>query len=321
MAKELKRENYYWVIDQAEYATDVMFRESAGLSGLYKRMVEHARVSVSAEDVLKFLGRKPSGNFKGELQTHVSRRVEGVRVVHRMKGNKLKMYDKGGIVLRIETTINNPGEFRVRRQKAGRKGLRWQPLLKGVGWMWRYADVCGAANRRYLEAMAVVDDDSKARQLLDRVNPTGQTGRSTQASVTAVKPGGPGIVPGGDAWRAPFAWIPQWGYCGAADTRRRRTTPRSGGARCGRVTRLIQVLRAHGLVAKIPRTLRYRITANGELLMSAAIKTKEVPHHHYLRLTSVRGDTRYPIAGSGHDVDPYIISKNTTLSVHLNGFT
>jgi predicted transcriptional regulator len=42
------------------------------------------------------------------------------------------------------------------------------------------------------------------------------------------------------------------------------------------VTRLIQLLRAHGLVAKIPRTRRYRITTQGELLMSAAIKVKEL---------------------------------------------
>ncbi len=110
---------YYWVVDQAEYATDVMFHEPAGLTNLYKRLVEHARISVSADDVLRFLGRKPNANFKGEVQSHVSRRVEGVRVVHRMKSNKLKMYDKGGLVLRIETTINNPREFRVRRRRAG----------------------------------------------------------------------------------------------------------------------------------------------------------------------------------------------------------
>ncbi len=46
--------------------------------------------------------------------------------------------------------------------------------------------------------------------------------------------------------------------------------------RCGRVTRVIQLLRSHGLVAKIPRTRRYRITQGGEILMSAAIKAKEV---------------------------------------------
>jgi DNA-binding IclR family transcriptional regulator len=41
------------------------------------------------------------------------------------------------------------------------------------------------------------------------------------------------------------------------------------------VTRLIQLLRAHGLVAKVPRTRRYRITAAGERLMGAAVTVKE----------------------------------------------
>ena len=168
MGKELRDRDYYWVMSQVEYATDVLFKSVRALQSLYRRMVEHARACVSAEDVLRFLGRKPHGHFQGEVQTHVGRRVEGVRVVHRMKSNKLKMYDKGGRVLRIETTINNPYEFRVRRKKAGVETPTWQPLLKGVAWMWRYADVSASANRRYLEAMAVVEDDGQARRLVDR---------------------------------------------------------------------------------------------------------------------------------------------------------
>src|SRR6266849_2636294 len=119
-------------MNQAEYATDVMFQDRSALAGLYPRLVEHARACLGAEDVLKFLGRKLEPSLKGEVQTHLSRRVEGVRVVHRMKANKLKMYDKAGIVLRIETTINDPTEFRVRRKKEGQPGLHWQVLRKGV---------------------------------------------------------------------------------------------------------------------------------------------------------------------------------------------
>jgi DNA-binding IclR family transcriptional regulator len=48
--------------------------------------------------------------------------------------------------------------------------------------------------------------------------------------------------------------------------------------RSQRVTRLIHLLRAHGLVAKTPRSRRYRVTPQGDLLMSAAIYVR----HHYL---------------------------------------
>ena len=38
-----------------------------------------------------------------------------------------------------------------------------------------------------------------------------------------------------------------------------------------RVTRLIHLLHAHGLIAKIPRTRRYRLTLRGATFMAAAV--------------------------------------------------
>lgn len=69
-----------------------------------------------AEDVLRFLGRKPHGNFQGEVTTALKRRPEGYRVKHTLERNSLKMYDDlQAQVLQVETTINNPREFRVLR--------------------------------------------------------------------------------------------------------------------------------------------------------------------------------------------------------------
>jgi hypothetical protein len=41
--------------------------------------------------------------------------------------------------------------------------------------------------------------------------------------------------------------------------------------RCERTSRLILKLRGHGLVAKIPRARRYRVTRHGQRVMTAAI--------------------------------------------------
>lgn len=273
--KELREQDYYWVTDQAEYATDVLFKDRPALAGLYPRLVEHARTCLSAEDVLKFLGRKLNGNFLGEVQTHVGRRVEGVRVKHSMKSNKLKMYDKAGLVLRIETVINDPTEFRVRRRQAGGGDLQWQPLRKGIAWLWRYAEVSRAANGRYLEAMGVVEEDSKARRLLDRVTkPAKLNGRAKRA----LQPLSPADQ---QLFLAALRGEHRLQGFRNKDIARQLYTkdakdPVERRRRCGRVNRLIQLLRAHGLVAKIPRTRRYRVTAQGELLMSAAITIKEV---------------------------------------------
>jgi hypothetical protein len=275
VGKEFGEQRYYWVMEQAEYATDVLFRDAATLAGLYPRLVEHARACLSAEDVLKFLGRKLTPQFQGEVQTHVGRRVEGVRVKHTMKANKLKMYDKAGSVLRIETTINDPTEFRVRRRQSGGTGLRWQPLRKGVAWLWRYAEVSRAANSRYLEALAVVDDDRHARRLLDQVTRPAKLNGRRKRALQPLSPADQQLFLAalrGEHRLQGFRNkdLTQRLYAkGTKDPAERRR-------RSARVTRLIQLLRAHGLVAKIPRTRRYRVTTQGELLMSAAIKAKEI---------------------------------------------
>jgi hypothetical protein len=275
VGKELRGQDYYWVMDQAEYATDVLFADARALAGLYPRLVEHARAYLSAEDVLKFLGRKLDGNFRGEVQTHLGRRVEGVRVKHQMKSNKLKMYDKAGSALRVETTINDPREFRVRRRQGPGGPLRWQPLCKGVAWLWRYAEVSRSANGRYLGALAVVGDDSGARRLLDRVTrPAKWQGRRRRA----LQPLGAADQ---ELFRAALRGEHRLhGFRNRDLAGRLYPQPTKDAAqrrrRCARVTRLIGLLRGHGLVAKTPRTRRYRVTAQGELLMSAALKVKDV---------------------------------------------
>jgi hypothetical protein len=273
LGKELQEKDYYWVTDQAEYATDVLFTDESALAGWYPRLVEHAQTCFGAEDVLKFFGRKLTASFAGEVQTWIKRRPEGVRVNHSLKSNRLKMYDKAGSVLRIETTINDPTEFRVRRRRAVGGPLEWQPLRKGVAWLWRYAEVSRASNGRYLAALAVVDDDSVARQLLDRVTKPAPWKGGRKRALQPLSPGDQAVFLA--AMRGEHRLhgfrnrdLAQHLYpTGRKDVVERRR-------RSARVTRLIQLLRAHGLAAKIPRARRYRVTAKGELLMSAALKVK-----------------------------------------------
>jgi len=62
-----------------------------------------------------------------------------VRIRHSLNGNSLKMYDKEGSILRVETTIVRPKDFRVYRAKEGQpKGPKsWRILRKGVSDMYR----------------------------------------------------------------------------------------------------------------------------------------------------------------------------------------
>src|SRR3954447_18250164 len=178
----LRGQGYYWVIDQAEYSTDVLFRNRQDLAGLYPRLLDHACVNFSAQDILTFLGRRLHPRFDGEVLTDCKKdRWPGARIKHRVKNNWLKMYDKFGQVLRIETVINNPREFKVRRrrQRQGRWQVVWCPMNKGVANFYHYRRVAAAANDRYLEALAVVDDPAPDyRRVETLARPTVQAGRS-----------------------------------------------------------------------------------------------------------------------------------------------
>jgi hypothetical protein len=116
---------------------------------------------------MRFLGRNiPTTNgrvpplFTGEVISDLKHRPEGIRVKHSLNGNSVKMYDKEGSVLRIETTINKTEDFKVYRAKQGDPGgeKTWRPLQRSVGELWRRAEVSAAANRRYLEALASVTE-------------------------------------------------------------------------------------------------------------------------------------------------------------------
>ncbi len=87
----------YWVVDQAEFSTDLFFTSREALAGLYPRLLDHAAVNFSAKDILTFLGRRFHPRFDGEVLTHCQKgRWPGARIKHRMKNNWLKMYDKFG---------------------------------------------------------------------------------------------------------------------------------------------------------------------------------------------------------------------------------
>jgi hypothetical protein len=111
----LNLRGYYWTVRESEYATDVLFKSPAALGEIYPALVNHAIQHFSCMDTLRFLGRRTNSRFSGEASTNVKSRPEGVRIKHWVEENSIKMYDKEGSVLRIETTINNPRRFKVRR--------------------------------------------------------------------------------------------------------------------------------------------------------------------------------------------------------------
>jgi hypothetical protein len=263
---------YYWVMDQAEVATDVMFRDRPSLTAIMPDLVRHATLSLSSVDVLHFLGRKLHPSLAAEVLTDAKRRPEGWRVKHRLARNWIKVYDKAS-VLRVETTINNPREFRTLRvitDDDGRHERRWCPMNKGVSNMWRYFQVGIGSNRRYLDALAAAQPNGEGVAALDalcrsrtrngrhhaRFNPLQA---ADLALFRAVLAGGHTIV----GFRNHDLVHRLYPTPAKDDNERRR--------RCARASRLIAKLRGHGLVAKVRGARHYRVTPRGQRVLAAAL--------------------------------------------------
>lgn len=275
----LKQSSYYWTIQQAEYATDVLFASRSKLAGLYHRLLDYAAVNFSAQDILTFLGRKLHGNFQGEVLTDCKKNREpGARIKHRMKENWLKMYDKFGQILRVETVVNNPREFRVRRQgeRNGTTQMVWRPMNKGVANFYQFERVAKAANERYLEALAVVDDPAPSYQQVRRLAERKVVRQRSYAGFNPASQDDVRLfqaVLHGDHLLRGFHNRDVRRLMGLDEkqpTLLRRFTARVG--------RMLKRLHVRGLIAKIPRTRRWRITQLGQKLLGTVVQL----HYHGL---------------------------------------
>ena len=271
---------YYWVTDQCEIATDIMWKDRARLATVMPDLFDHAIHAFSANDVMRFLGRKITNNFKADVVSDDKRvpttlrgRPEGRRVKHRVGRNWIKFYDKWS-VLRVETVINNPRDFRIFRvvkTLRGRKQWRWMPMAKGVANLWRYVDVGHQSNKRYLEGLSQAHLKGKAIAELDSLC----HGRVTQGrQYSRFNP-----VSSPDCALFAAALAGEHAIQGFRNRNIRQRlyptpakSPEDARRRCARVCRLIAKLRGHGLVAKVPTRRLYRITTRGQQLMSAALK-------------------------------------------------
>jgi hypothetical protein len=282
---------YYWSVDQSEWASDVMFRSRRDLGELYPLLVRHSITTYGPGDVLRFLGRRiaPTGrvpaHFAGELSSEGGSRAEGVRVKHRLNGNSLKMYDKGS-VLRVETTINQPGDFKVYRAKEGDPDgpKDWRPLRHGVADLQRRAEVSQAANDRYLGALAAVRGETRLRELAEPLcQPAASPGRQRGGAAAARPRRVRALNPLGAADAALLAAVarPEFMQNGLRHRDLRRLLYPGGVSAAQRrrvgaaLTRQLRLLRGHGLIHKVPRTHRYVVSESGRLAITALLAARD----------------------------------------------
>lgn len=278
-------QHYHWSVEQSEWATDVMFRDAETLARLYPDLLRHAMLCLGSTDVLRFLDRPvtaagyPYAQFKGRVTTDLHQWTEGVRVKHWVGHNSVKMYNKAGSILRIETTLNQPAAFKTYRSPEGQPHApkRWLPLRKGVADVYPRGEICQAVNERYLTALATASHPQPLGELL---GPLCRSVRWAPSHSKAKPRRVRAINPLADEDLALLRAINRGEFtlCGFRNRDLRDllySDPRPDKAlhrrRAAQVTRKIRLLRAHGLVQKVPSTHRYQVTEKGRRAIAALL--------------------------------------------------
>ena len=272
--------DYYWSAEESEWATDMAFRSPEALSALYPQLVRHGMETFSSSDVMRFLGRKTPasgqvhGRFLGEVTSDIRRREEGVRIKHRLNSNSIKMYDKQGSVLRVETTINDARDIKVYRAVEGEPDgpKAWRRLRKGVSDLHRRCQVSQAANERYLDALGAIDGTTPLGELAEQV---------TRRVIWQGRPvRGLNPLSSGDAALLAAVSRGEFTINGFRNRDLRAilypaSSPVEGRSQAGKITRQLRMLRAHGLVKKVPKTHRYVLTDRGRTTIIALLTARK----------------------------------------------
>jgi len=259
---------YHWSLDQVEFSTDLLFRRREDLQALYGHLTRTAIHTVKPDNIATFLGRKLSPLYQGEMGNRFNIRIEGTRIKHTMGPVSLKMYDKFGLILRIESTVNNVSFFqhyRTVEQRDGRTVTHWAPMKKSIYSLPALREVLQAANRRYLEFLSTLDDPTAG---IDRLHKISEPVRENERS-----------YPGLNFFSAQDQILIETLARGEFNLRglqNKNLRAHLGKKTSGQVSRLLKRLRLHGLVKKVGHTYRYYLTLLGKQVIASGLKLKNM---------------------------------------------
>ena len=258
---------YHWSLLQVEYATDIIFQSPHALSALYETLVRNAILTVKADNVATFLGRPLHPLYQGEVGSDFHTRIQGTRVKHLMGPVSIKMYDKSGQVLRIETTVNDVSFFKHHRKVEHRDGtseLKLATMKKTIYSVAPLRLLLLAANRRYVDFLSTLEDSSTGTQHLHRIaRPAADPDRTYR---------GFNLLDPTDLHLFLALTHGEFNISGFQNRTLRRLLPDYTPAQLGRI---LKRLRTHGLIKKIGRTYKYYLTRLGKRAILAALKLRE----------------------------------------------
>lgn len=259
---------YHWSIMQLEYATDIVFHCQEDLQPIYEELIRTAIHSVKPENVATFLGRKLSPLYQGELGNQFHTRIEGTRIKHHMGEAAIKMYDKHGFILRIETTAHNVSFFKHYRKVEHRDGSTSRAFAKVKKSIYSLTDLRNIlydSNRRYLEFISAIDDPTAPLKDLKKIARPAKDGKRTYRGFN--------LFDGEDLELFRVLLHGEFNISGFTNRQLRSILTQKSGRQMSVV---LKRLRKHGLIKKIRKTYKYYLTALGKRVVTAALKIREM---------------------------------------------
>ena len=202
-----------------------------------------------------------------EIGSRFTTRIEGRCIKHRLGSVSIKMYDKFGRILRLETTANDVSffkHFRKVEHRDGHESRELAPLKKTIYSLIDLRQILLGCNRRYLEYLSALDDFSAGDRNLDRlVGPKQVDGhtlkgfnffnRTEQALLRTLQ-------------------RPEFNLHGV---RRADLKPFLPDISVSGITRQLWRLRAFGLIKKVAHSYRYYLTRLGRSTIAACCRLTE----------------------------------------------
>jgi hypothetical protein len=260
---------YHWSIMQIEYSTDIVFKSVFDLQPIYDSIIRSAIHTVKPDNVASFLGKKLDGRTTAEIGTdfRFDRRIQAMRIKHQMGWASIKMYDKIGLVLRIETTVNKVSELKHYRKVEHRDGTtetKYAPMQKTIYSIPALRELLFAANTRYLDFISSIDDPSDGERHIDRIaDPVKKDDRSYR---------GFNLCSRSDRAMLVALLRGEGNISGVTNKIIRLALPDKTSSQ---ISHFLRRCRLHGLIRKCGRSYKYYLTKLGKRTIIAALRIHE----------------------------------------------
>jgi len=266
---ERTEQTYRWTITQAEYSTDIIFKNSTDLIPIYDQLVLYSTHAVKPGNIATFFSRKLSAAYEQNVCNNFNKLIQGTRIKHSMGVNSIKMYNKEKNVLRIETTVNDLTAFKIYRQVNTRDHKtvkRLAAMKKSIYSFYDLAKCCLAANSRYLDYISTFNDYSSGVKNLDKLSKKVIDHERSYPGFNFFEPFDAQILLALESGEFNINGFRN------KSLRSKLKDPVSS----SKMSRLLKRLLLHGLIKKIKNSYKYYLTKFGKRILSGAHVVKEL---------------------------------------------